>query len=131
MYDTQQQTIQAAQRWLSMAIAYQTRAEKLSQKFDNPSNYPYSIFASYRGYARCMQMHDACWSHVDAMNRAYFRRKEHENAKKEREKLVADFQAEEDNKFVSFIGCLVLVFMCILFVDVWIYFIEWLAPHLI
>ena len=51
------QTIEAGQRWLNMAIAYQTRAEKLARKFNDPSDYPDSVFACYRGYARCMQMY--------------------------------------------------------------------------
>ena len=125
------ETIDAAQRWLGMAIAYQTRAEKLSQKFDKPSEYPDTVFACYRGYARCMQMYDACWARVDAMNAAYFRRREYYEAKKEREKRFAEFQAKQDAEFVSGIGCLVSIFIGILFADVWISFIEWLAPLLI
>lgn len=75
MYATHHQTIEAAQRWLNMAIAYQTRAEKLAHMVDKPSQYPSSVFDCYRGCARCMQMYDACWAHVDAMNAAYFRRR--------------------------------------------------------
>ena len=131
MYATHRQTIEASQRWLYMATAYQTRAEKLSQKFNKPSEYPNSVFTCYRGYARCMQMYDACWAHVDAMNSAYFRRQEYENAKKEREKRIADFQAKQDCKFVSGIGSLVAFLIGVLFADVWISFIEWLAPLLI
>lgn len=93
MYATYQQTIEAAQRWFNLAIAYQTRAEKLYKKFDNPSQYPDAVFACYRGYARCMQMYDTCWSHMDATNIAYFRRQEYENAKKEREIQIADFSS--------------------------------------
>lgn len=131
MYATEQETIEAAQRWLIFATAYQTRAEKLSQKFIKPSDYPSSVFACYRGYSRCMQMYDACWAHVDAMNAAYFRRQEYEKAKKEREKQIADFQAKQDAKFVSGIGYIVAFLISILFADVWISFIEWLAPLLI
>lgn len=131
MYDTHIKTIKAAQHWFDMAIAYQTHALKLSKKFDKPSEYPDSVFACYRGYARCMQMYDACWSHVDAMNAAYFRRQEYENAKKEREKQIADFQAKQDANFISGIGYLVAILLGVLFADVWISFIEWLAPLLI
>lgn len=131
MYATHRQTIEASQRWLYMATAYQTRAEKLSQKFNNPSEFPNSVFACYRGYVRCMQMYDACWAHVDAMNAAYFRHQEYENAKKEREKRIADLQAKQDLKFVSGIGSLVAFLIGVLFADVWISFIEWLAPLLI
>lgn len=77
MYATYSQTIDASQRWLALAVAYQTRAEKLSMKYDKPWLYPDSVFACYRGYARCMQMFDACWAHIDAINAAYFRRREH------------------------------------------------------
>lgn len=131
MYTTYSQTIEAAQRWFNVAIAYQTRAEKLSKKFDDPSQYPNSIFACYRGYARCMQMYDACWSRIDAINTSYFRHQEYEKAKKEREKLISDFQAEQDIDFISCMGYLVLILIGILFADVWIPLIEWLAPHLI
>ena len=82
MYANHSQTVEAAQRWLNMAIAYQTRAEKLSKKFSRPSEYPDSVFSCYRGYARCMQMYDACWSHVDAMNASYFRNRDYEERKK-------------------------------------------------
>ena len=131
MYNSHVSTVNGAQKWLYLAISYQTRAEKLSKNFSSPSDYPDSVFACYRGYARCMQMYDACWSHVDAMNAAYFRRQEYENAKKEREKRVADLQAKQDTKFVSVIGYLVAILIGILFADVWISFIEWLAPLLI
>ena len=130
MYVTKQQTFEASQRWLNMAIAYQTRAEKLSQKFDDPSQYPNSIFACYRGYARCMEMYDACWSHIEAMSIAYFRSKEYENSKEERKKLIADFQSEQDIDFVAHIGCIALILISILFADAWLSFFEWLAPHL-
>ena len=131
MYTTQRQTIEAAQRWLDMAIAYQTKAEKITQKFVNPSQHPDTVFSCYRGYARCMQMYDACWAHIDAMNAAFFRRQDYENAKKEREKQIVDFQAEHDAKFVSGIGYTVAILIGVLFADVWISFIEWLAPLLI
>lgn len=131
MYATHTQTIIAAQRWLDMAIAYQTRALTISNKFDSPSQYPNSVFACYRGYARCMQMYDACWARVDAINAAYFRWKEYENSKKEREKQIADFQAKQDSNFISGIGYMVAILIGILFADVWISFIEWLAPLLI
>ena len=131
MYDTRQKTIEASQRWLYMAIAYQTRAEKLSLKFSNPSQYPNSVFACYKGYARCMQMYDACWAHIDAMNAAYFRRQEYVIAKIESEKRVADLEAKQDAKFVSCVGYIVAILLGLLFADVWISFIEWLAPLLI
>lgn len=131
MYVTHRQTISAAERWLGMAIAYQSRAVKLSKNFDSPSQYPNPVFACYRGYARCMQMYDACWAHVDAMNAAYFRRQEYENAKKEREKQLAEFKAKQDAKFLSGIGQLVLLLFGILYADIWISSIEWLAPLLI
>ena len=131
MYANHRQTIEAAQRWLNMAIAYQTRAEKLSKNFSSPSDFPDSVFACYRGYVRCMQMYDACWAHVDAMNAAYFRRRKYYDAKKEREKRVAEFQAKQDAEFVSGVGCIVLIFIGVLFADVWVSFIEWLAPLLI
>ena len=77
MYTTYTQTVDASQRWLALAVAYQTRAKKLSMKYDKPSLYPDSVFACYRGYARSMQMHDACWAHVDAIDAAYVRRRWH------------------------------------------------------
>ena len=78
MYANRSKTIEAAQRWLNMATAYQTSAAKLSNKFSKPSEYPDSVFACYRGYARCMQMYDACWSHIDAINASYFRKRDYE-----------------------------------------------------
>lgn len=131
MYATEQQTFEAAQRWFNMAIAYQTRAVELSQKFDSPSQYPNSVFACYRGHARCMEMYDACWTHISATSIARFRRQEYENAKKRREKQIAELQAKQDVKFVSGIAYLVAIFIGILFADIWISFIEWLAPLLI
>lgn len=68
MYNSHISTVNGAKKWLYLAISYQTRAEKLSKNFSSPSEYPNSVFACYRGYARCMQMYDACWSHIDAMN---------------------------------------------------------------
>ena len=100
MYATYRQTIEATQRWLYMATAYQTQAEKLSKIFDEPSQYPDAVFACYRGYARCMQMFDACWSRIAAMNSVYFRSQEYENMKKYREKQIVDFQSKQDAKFV-------------------------------
>lgn len=131
MYSTYSQTITGAQRWFYMAIAYQTRAQKLSKKFGDPSYNPDPLFACFRGYARCMQMYDACWSHIDAINTSYFRRQEYEKAKKESEKRIADFQAEKDEDFISVVGCIVVIFVGILFSNAWIYFIDWLAPLLI
>lgn len=131
MYSTYSQTIEGAQRWLYMAIAYQTRADKLYKKFDYPSQYPDTVFVCYRGYSRCMQMYDACWSRIDAINTSYFRRQEYEKAKKEHEKRIADFYAKHDADFISIIGCLVVFLIGVLFADVWISFIDWLAPLLI
>lgn len=77
MYRTHQQTIEASQRWLHLAIAYQSLAEKFTRDLVDLFDYPDAVFSCYLGYVRCMQMFDACWSHVDAMNAAYFRRKEY------------------------------------------------------
>ena len=131
MYTTYSQTIKASQRWLYMATAYKTQAEKLSKNFDEPSQYSNAVFACYRGYARCMQMYDACWSRIDAINTSYFRRQEYEKAKKEREKRIADFQAEKDEEFISVVVYIVAIFVGILFSNAWISFIDWLAPLLI
>lgn len=131
MYATHKETVEASQRWLCMAIAYQTHARKLFKKFGEPSYNTNPLFACFRGYDRCMQMYDACWSHVDAMNSSYFRHQEYENAKKEREKQIADFQAKQDIKLVSAIAYPVAILLGILFADVWMSYIEWLAPLLI
>ena len=131
MYADHRQTVESAQRWLNMAIAYQTRAAKLSKKFSNPSEYPDSVFACYRGYARCMQMYDACWSHIDAINASYFRKRDYEEKQVEIQRKLAEKQAEKDYRFIRVMFYLVAVLIGILFADVWISFIEWLAPHLI
>lgn len=131
MYATYNQTIEAAQRWFDMAIAYQTMAVKLSKGLPSPSDYPGSAFACYRGYARCMQMYDACWAHIDAMNRAYFRKRDYEEKQAYQRLQKADKEAKSDEKLVRIMLYLVSAFIGLLFADVWISFIEWLAPHLI
>lgn len=131
MYATYNQTIEAAQRWFDMAIAYQTMAVKLSKGLPSPSDYPNSVFACYRGYARCMQMYDACWAHIDAMNKAYFRKRDYEENQAYQRLQKADKEAKSDEKLVRIMLYLVSAFIGLLFADVWISFIEWLAPHLI
>lgn len=131
MYASHRQTIEGAQRWLNMAIAYQSRAEKLSNKSDNPSNYSNSIFSCYRGYARCMQMYDACWSHIDAMNSAYFRKRDYEENKVASQRKTADYHAKQDEKFIRVMTYLFFAIIGVIFADVWISFIEWLALLLI
>ena len=131
MYANRSKTIEAAQRWLNMATAYQTSAAKLSNKFSKPSEYPDSVFACYRGYARCMQMYDACWSHIDAINASYFRKREYEEKQIEIQRKKAEKEAEKDERFIRVMFYMVTVLIAILFKDVWIPFIEWLAPHLI
>ena len=131
MYATYNQTIEAAQRWFDMAIAYQTMAVKLSNGLPSPEDYPDSVFACYRGYARCMQMYDACWSRIDAMNKAYFRKRDYEEKCAYQRLQKADKEAKSDEKFIRIMFYLVSAFIGFLFADVWISFIEWLAPHLI
>lgn len=131
MYSNHRQTVEAAQRWLDIAIAYQTRAEKLSKNFSSPSEFPDSVFACYRGYVRCMQMYDACWSHVDAMNASYFRKRGYEEKQNEIQRKKADKEAKTDEQFIRVMFYLVAVLIGVLFADVWISFIEWLAPLLI
>lgn len=131
MYSTHNETVNGAQKWLYLAISYQTRAEKLSKNFSSPSEYPDSVFACYRGYARCMQMYDACWAHIDAMNAAYFRQIDYTENQIERQQQKADKEAKTDEQFIHVMLYLVSALIGILFADVWISFIEWLAPHLI
>ena len=127
MYNSDLETFTGAQKWFNLAMSYQIKAENISKNFSNPSEYPDSLFCCYRGYARCVQMYKACFAHLDATNDAYFRRQDYEKAKKEREKLAADFQAKQDKKFILVIGYLVLILIVILFADIWIPFVEWLA----
>lgn len=127
MYKSDLETFTGAQKWFNLAMAYQTKAENIAKNFSNPSEYPDSLFCCYRGYTRCVQMYKACFAHLDATNDTYFRRQDYEKAKKEREKLAADFQAKQDKKFIFVIGYLVFILIVILFADVWIPFIEWLA----
>lgn len=127
MYNSDIETFKGAQKWFNLAMSYRSMAEEISKNFSNPSEYPDSVFRCYRGYARCVDMYKACFAHLDATNDAYFRRQVYEKAKKEREKLAADFQAKQDKKFILVIGYLVLILIVILFADVWIPFIEWLA----
>lgn len=131
MYATHDKTIEASHRWLNMAIAYQTMAAKLSKDLPSPSDYPDAVFACYRGYARCMQMYDACWSHIDAMNKAYFRKRDYEEKQIEIQRKKADKEAKTDEQFIRVMFYLVLALIGVLFADAWISFIEWLAPHLI
>lgn len=131
MYATHDKTIEASQRWLNMAIAYQTMAVKLSKDLPIPSDYPDAVFACCRGYSRCMQMYDACWSHIDAMNAAYFRKKDYEEKQIEIKRKRADEEVKKDGRFIRVMLYLVSALIGVLFADVWISFIEWLAPHLI
>lgn len=131
MYVSHNQTVEASQRWLNMAISYQTRAEKLSKKFNNPSDYPDSVFACYRGYARCIQMYDACWSHIDAMNASYFRKKDYEEKQIEIKRKKANKEVEKDDKFIRVMIYLLSVLTGLLLAAVWILFVEWITPHLI
>ena len=131
MYNSHISTVNGAQKWLNLATSYQTKAAKLSKNFSSPSDYPDSIFACYRGYARCMQMYDACWSRIDAMNKAYFRKKDYEEKQAYQRLQKADKETKSDEKFVRIMLYLVSAFIGLLFADVWISFIEWLAPHLI
>ena len=78
-----------------------------------------------------MQMYDACWSHVDAMNASYFRKIDYEEKQIEIQRKKADKEAKTDEQFIRAMFYLVAVLIGILFADVWISFIEWLAPHLI
>ena len=131
MYATYNQTIEAAQRWFNMAIEYQTRAVKLATNLSNPHDYPESVFYYYRGYARCMQMYDACWSHIDAMNSAYFRKRDYEEKRSYQRLQKAAKEVKSDEKLIRIMFYLVSAFIGFLFADVWLSFIEWLAPHLI
>ena len=131
MYNSHIGTVNGAQKWLYLAISYQTRAEKLSKKFSRPSDYPDSVFSCYRGYARCMQMYDACWSHIDATNASYFRKKDYEEKQIEIQRKKADEEAKKDEKFILVMFYLVSALFGLLFANVWILLIEWLAPHLI
>ena len=131
MYDSHISTVNGAQKWLYLAISYQTRAEKLSKNFSSPSEYPDSVFACYRGYSRCMQMYDACWSHVDAMNASYFRKKDYEEKQIEIKRKKANKEVEKDDKFIRVMIYLLSVLTGLLLAAVWILFVEWITPHLI
>ena len=131
MYNSHISTVNGAKKWLYIAISYQTRAEKLSKNFSSPSEYPDSVFACYRGYARCMQMYDACWSHIDATNASYFRKKDYEEKQIEIKRKKADKEAKKDEKFILVMLYLVSALIGVLFSDVLFSFIEWLAPLLI
>lgn len=131
MYVSHNQTVEASKRWLNMAIAYQMRAEKLSKKFNNPSDYPDSVFACYRGYARCIQMYDACWSHIDAMNASYFRKKDYEEQQIDIQRKNVDKEVEKDDKFIRAMIYLLSVLTGLLLAASWILFVEWITPHII
>lgn len=104
MYKTRSQIVENARRWYSLAIAYQTRAIKLTNGICSPKDYPIEVFMCYRGYARCIQMYDACWIILDRMNIKY-----------EKEKAKANQMAEVDLKFVSYIAALVALLILGLF----------------
>lgn len=131
MYNSHISTVNGAQKWLYLAISYQTRAEKLSKNFSSPSEYPDSVFACYRGYARCMQMYDACWSHIDAMNASYFRKKDYEEKNMDIKRKEADKETEKYEKFLRAMIYLGSALIGVLLAEAWIFFIEWITPHLI
>ena len=131
MYNSHISTVNGAQKWLYLAISYQTRAEKLSKNSSSPSEYPDSVFACYRGYARCMQMYDACWSHVDATNASYFRKKDYEEKQIEIQRKNADKEVEKDDKFIRAMIYLLSALTGLLLAAVWILFVEWITPHII
>lgn len=131
MYNSHISTVNGAQKWLNLAVSYQSMAEKISRNFSKPSDYPDSVFMCYKGYARCMEMYAACWSHIDAMNKAYFRKRYYEENKIVSQRKTADDKAKQDEKFMRVMIYLVFAIIGIIFADVWISFIEWLAPLLI
>ena len=131
MYATHRQTTIGAQKWQNLAIKYQTKAYDLTKGCSDPADYPNEVFYCYRGYASCMQMCDACWAHIDATNDAYFRRLDYEQSKRELVKAEADYYAERDRHFISMMCYIAAILLGILFADVWVSFIEWLAPLLI
>ena len=49
----------------------------------------------------------------------------------QKQRKNAEKEAEKDERFIRVMFYLVAVLIGILFADVWIPFIEWLAPHLI
>lgn len=127
MYNSHASTVNGAQKWLDLALLYQTRAAKLSKNFSSPSDYPDSVFACYRGWSRCMQMYDACWSHIDAMNASYFRKKDYEEKQIEIQRKKAD----KEEKFIRVMIYLLSVLIGMLLASVWILFVEWITPHII
>ena len=131
MYNSHISTVNGAQKWLNLAISYQTKAAKLSKNFSSPSDYPDSLFACYSGWSRCMQMYDACWSHIDAMNASYFRKKDYEEKQIDIQRKKADEEAKKDERFILVMFYLAAALIGLIFADVWILFIEWLAPLLI
>lgn len=131
MYNSHISTVNGAQKWLYLAISYQTMAVKLATSLPITSGYTDEVFACCRGYDRCMQMYDACLSHIDAMNASYFRKRDYEEKQIEIQRKKADEEAKTDEQFIRVMFYLVLALIGVLFADVWISFIEWLAPHLI
>lgn len=123
MYNSYLETLIGAQKWVNLATSYNDRAEKILKSHGSRD----SVLYCFKGFDRCIEMCEACLAHADAMKSAYLRRQEYENIKKEREKLAADFKAKQDKKFILVIGYLVLILIVILFADIWIPFIEWLA----
>lgn len=131
MYNSHISTVNGAQKWFDLAASYSHMAEKISKNFSKPSDYPDSVFMCYKGYARCMEMYAACWSHIDAMNKAYLLKRDYEEKKVERLIQKADKEVKTDEKFMRVMVYLVFAIIGIIFADVWISFIEWLAPLLI
>lgn len=131
MYNSDISTVNGAQKWLDLAISYQTKAQKLSKNFSSPHDYPDSVFYCYRGYSRCMQMYDACWAQIDAMKASYFRKIDYKEKQIDIQRKKADEEAKKDERFILIMLYLVSALIGVLFADVLISFIEWLAPHLI
>lgn len=137
-YNVHAECVAQAQKWLEIAISYQTYAAKVTKKFASPKEYPQSVFSAYRGYARCMEMYDACWSQCDAIIRAYEMSKNREVVEEaharevaEVSKHLADQQAKQDAEFINRVAWAVIVILGILFSDAIFSFMEWIAPNLV
>ena len=118
-----------AQKWLTLAISYQSHAVSIARKSEKPEECSGALFAAYRGYARCMEMNDVCWARYDALSRSDERRAEKDEIEEAKRRRIEDKQADRDARFVSHIAMAVDVLLGILFGNVIMDFIAWVIPN--
>ena len=126
MYERNSEIIKSAQKWLDLALAYQTKAIKLTRKYSSPHEYPDEVFYCYRGYSRCMEMHDACFARIGRIKLIYSA-----NVTNDDSRSIMTTSVEQDEHFITIIAYIVAAIIGVLYADIWVSVIEWLAHYLV